>query len=149
MSLLISSPPRHVTKIFLNSNFTFFLEKLWKYSDFKQILQITHALNFQKLIVAPSESSFWLTSFFATIPLQTKTKSCASSLTIQGGAQTWEILSVKQYKYKTLIWTSQKDSQTALNSNGAKNYLDYNSRNIKATTKKCSGLSKQTCMFHA
>lgn len=24
----ISSPPRHVTKIFLNSNFTFFLEKL-------------------------------------------------------------------------------------------------------------------------
>ena len=39
--------------------------------------------------------------FIATIPLQIKTNRRASSLTNQGGAQTWEICSVKQYEDKT------------------------------------------------
>ena len=52
-------------------------------------------------IMSRSECSFWLIYFIATIPLQIKTNRPASSLTNQGGAQTWEICSVEQYEYKT------------------------------------------------
>ena len=52
-------------------------------------------------IMSLSESSFWLTYFIATIPLQTKTNRGLSSLTNQGREQTWEICAIEQYEYKT------------------------------------------------
>ena len=90
----------HVTKTFLNWNFTFFLEKPWKYKVILKRIGTKHMLWTAK-IISPSESSFWLTYFIATIPLQTKTNRGASSLTNQGREQTWEICSVEQYEYKT------------------------------------------------
>ena len=52
-------------------------------------------------IMSRSECSFWLMYFIATIPHQIKTNRGASSLTNQGGEQTWEICVVEQYEYKT------------------------------------------------
>ena len=90
----------HVTKIFLNWNFTFFLEKPWKYKVILKRIGTKHMLWTAK-IMSRSESLFWLAYFTATIPLHTKTNRRASSLADQGGAHTWEICSVEQYQYKT------------------------------------------------
>ena len=52
----------HVTKIFLNWNFTFFLEKPWKYKVILKRIGTKHMLWTAK-IMSRSESSFWLTLF--------------------------------------------------------------------------------------
>ena len=112
----------HVTKIFLNWNFTFFLEKHWKY---KVSLKSFHK-------TSPLEFSFWLPCFIAKIPFQTKTYHRASSLTNQDGARTWEIiLSSNEYKtnFNLIKWKGF--------TNGTKQFLCkinlyYKCTNIKA-----------------
>ena len=89
-----------MTKIFLNWNFTFVLEKPWNYKVILKRIGTKHMLWTAK-IMSRSECSFWLMYFIATIPHQIKTNRGASSLTNQGGEQTWEICVVKQYEYKT------------------------------------------------
>ena len=110
----------------------FLPEKPWKYKAILKRFRISQILWTAK-IMSPSESS----CFNATIPFQTK-KTVAlldTQTRVEHKRGKYILLSNMNTKF-TLIWMSEKASQTGLNQFLCKVTLDYKHRNIKAVMQR-------------